>query len=126
MLLITCIGEIGRVGIIQQPSSANQQITALKFKKDIDINYAYYWFIAHRRQLERFANLAVVPIINNDRLKEITFFYPPLAEQKSTAILLVKVDRLRRMRRYARQLGETFLQSVFMDMFVNDLFPVHI
>ena len=30
-LLVTCIGEIGRVGVLSRPSSANQQITALTF-----------------------------------------------------------------------------------------------
>ena len=117
MLLVTCIGDIGRVGIIQQPSSANQQITALKFHQDIDVYYAYYWFKAHRCNLERFANLAVVPILNNDRLKEIEFFYPPLPEQRRIAAILAKADRLRRLRRTARQLGETYLQSVFVEMF---------
>jgi type I restriction enzyme, S subunit len=53
MILITCIGNIGRVGIIQQASSANQQITALKFKDSINIEYAYYWFIAHQPMLEK-------------------------------------------------------------------------
>ncbi len=33
MLLVTCIGDIGRVGILQQPSYSNQQITALKFQR---------------------------------------------------------------------------------------------
>jgi type I restriction enzyme S subunit len=119
MLLVTCIGDIGRVGVLQQPSSANQQITALKFKNDIDVYYAYYWFIAHRGCLERFANLAVVPILNNEGLKEIEFFYPPIPEQRRIADRLAKADRLRRLRRYANQLGETYLQSVFVEMFGN-------
>ena len=38
MLLVTCIGDIGRVGVLQRASSANQQITALKFCDDIDVN----------------------------------------------------------------------------------------
>ncbi len=117
MLLITCIGDIGRVGVLHQPSSANQQITVLKFKNDIDVNYAYYWFIANRVRLERFTNQAIVPILNNEGLKGIEFFYPPLPEQRRIAALLAKADRLRRLRRYADQLGETYLQSVFVEMF---------
>jgi len=41
-LLVTCIGDIGRVGVLQQPSSANQKITGLTFKSEIDVYYAYY------------------------------------------------------------------------------------
>jgi len=116
-LLVTCIGEIGRVGILQQPSSSNQQITAIKFGDDIDENFAYYWFVANRNQLERRANLALVPILNNERLKEIVFSYPPLPEQRRIAARLDKADRLRRTRRYAAQLSDTFLQAVFVRMF---------
>ena len=42
-----------------------------------------------------------------------------MPEQRRIAALLEKVDRLRRTRRYARQLSDTFLQSVFLDMFGN-------
>ncbi len=117
MLLVTCIGDIGRVGILHQPSSSNQQITALKFTDEIDVRYAYYWFITYRNRLERLANQAVVPILNNERLKEVEFFYPPLPEQKRIAAILDKADRLRRLRRYALELGDTYLQSVFLEMF---------
>lgn len=117
MLLITCIGDIGRVGILQVPASSNQQITALKFHDEIDVYYAYYWFIHNQRILEQQASQAVVPILNNDRLGEIEFSYPPLPEQKHIAGILGKADRLCRLRRYARELSDTYLQSVFMEMF---------
>ncbi len=42
---------------------------------------------------------------------------PEWAEQKRIAALLEKADRLRRTRRYARQLSDAFLQSVFLEMF---------
>ncbi len=42
---------------------------------------------------------------------------PSLGEQRRIADLLRRADRLRRMRRYTRQLGETFLQPVFVEMF---------
>ena len=75
--------------------------------------------MAHRKKLALLANQAVVPILNNERLAEIEFFYPPLPEQRHIAAILSKADRLRRLRRYARQLGDTVLQSVFLEMFGN-------
>jgi type I restriction enzyme S subunit len=42
---------------------------------------------------------------------------PLNSEQKRIAAILEKADRLRRTRRYARQLSDTFLQSVFIEMF---------
>ncbi|MEH1890586.1 MAG: restriction endonuclease subunit S [Nostoc sp.] len=46
---------------------------------------------------------------------------PPLEEQKQIATILEKCDRLRRNRRYALQLSDTFLQSVFLETFGNFL-----
>jgi type I restriction enzyme S subunit len=63
------------------------------------------------------ANQAVVPILNNERLSEINFAYPPLTEQKRIASLLARADRLRHLRRTAHELGESLLQSVFLEMF---------
>jgi type I restriction enzyme S subunit len=42
---------------------------------------------------------------------------PPLAEQKRIAAIARKADRLRRTRRYALQLSDTYLQSVFLEIF---------
>lgn len=42
---------------------------------------------------------------------------PPLAEQKRIAAIAQKAARLRRTRRYALQLSNTYLRSVFVEMF---------
>lgn len=57
------------------------------------------------------------PFIRPSDVKEHIVILPPLSEQKRIAALLEKADRLRRTRRYARQLSDTFLQSVFLEMF---------
>jgi type I restriction enzyme S subunit len=116
-LLVTCIGNIGRVGILNQPASSNQQITSLNFKSDIDINFAYYWFLFNQKNIEQLANQAVVPILNNERLQTIEVSYPLVEQQKRIAAILDKADRLRRQRRFAQTLSDSFLQSVFIKMF---------
>jgi type I restriction enzyme, S subunit len=57
------------------------------------------------------------PFIRPSDVKEHIVILPPLSEQKRIAALLEKADRLRRTRHYARQLSDTFLQSVFVEMF---------
>jgi type I restriction enzyme S subunit len=44
----------------------------------------------------------------------------PLAEQKHIAAILNKADRLRRLRRYARELSDGYLGSVFLEMFGDE------
>lgn len=55
--------------------------------------------------------------MNNERLQTIEVSYPLLDEQKRIAAILDKADRLRRQRRYAQTLSDSFLQSVFINMF---------
>jgi restriction endonuclease S subunit len=40
-LLVACIGDIGKLGITSQECSSNQQITGIKPKSDVDVNYLY-------------------------------------------------------------------------------------
>ena len=42
---------------------------------------------------------------------------PPIAEQKRIAAIAQKCDRLRRTRRYTQQLSNSYLRSVFLEMF---------
>ena len=50
-------------------------------------------------------------------LKEIKISLPPIAEQKRIAAIAQKCDRLRRTRRYTQQLSDSYLRSVFLEMF---------
>lgn len=54
-------------------------------------------------------------------LKEETISFPELPEQKRIVEILDKADRLRRLRRYAQELSDTFLQSVLLEMFGDPL-----
>ncbi len=55
--------------------------------------------------------------LNTTILKECTIPLPELPEQQRLAAILEKADRLRQSRRYAQTLSDTFLQSVFLQMF---------
>ena len=50
-------------------------------------------------------------------LQEMFFCIPSLTEQRRIAAILARADRLRRLRRTALQLSESYLQSVFVQMF---------
>jgi len=55
--------------------------------------------------------------VPKEAIAELLLPLPPLSEQKRMVAVLEKADRLRRLRRYALELSDTFLQSVFLDMF---------
>lgn len=116
-LLITCIGNIGRVGISTEESASNQQITAIKPNEDVDVNYLYYWFLKNQKLLSLKANKAVVPILNNRSLKEIPFKYPPLKTQERIAAILDDAAALRDKTAQLLKEYDLLAQSIFLEMF---------
>ena len=60
---------------------------------------------------------ANLPRLDPKLLAEYEIPLPPLTEQKRIASLLARADRLRTLRRTAHDLGESLLQSVFLEMF---------
>ncbi len=116
-ILLTCIGEIRRVGILSNAACTNQQITGLIFTDNISPRFAYYWFLANKRKLLERSNNAVLPILNNAALKEITFDYPPLPIQQQIADTLDKADALRRKDQQLLDKYDELAQAVFYDMF---------
>lgn len=77
-----------------------------------------YLVLALRQaNLNQYASQFGQPLISHSRLENVELLIPPLDEQKRIATILSKADRLRRLRRYACELSEGYLQSVFLEMF---------
>lgn len=68
-------------------------------------------------RLTRMATGAGYPAVSDDDILDCEIPLPPLLEQQRIAAILDRADRLRRTRRYAAQLSESFLQAVFVRMF---------
>jgi type I restriction enzyme S subunit len=86
-------------------------------KKDSRLLDEYLVYILRSANLNQYASQSGQPLISEGRLENVKIPLPPLPEQKRIAAILEKCDRLRRTRRYSLQLSETFLQSVFLEMF---------
>ena len=71
----------------------------------------------------RWASLRVsganLPRLDPGTMEEFTFRLPTLPEQRRIAGLLEQADRLRRTRRYALELSDTFLPATFKSLFGN-------
>lgn len=92
LLLVGIGATIGKVGIIKYDASSNQQITALSFKKDINPDYAYYWFRNLKEYIINMSSSATMPIINQKEIKNLPFKYPnSLPEQQR---IVAKLDGL--------------------------------
>src|SRR5260370_3534458 len=85
----------------------------------LDPSYLFYFLqtealVSH---LTRIANGASYPAISDDDVLDAPIPLPDLAKQKRTAAILERADRLRRLRRFAVELGSTILLAEFLEMF---------
>jgi type I restriction enzyme S subunit len=94
--LICCIGTIGKVGIVDECVSTNQQITAAEFSGSD--RFFYLVTCAARTEFEITATGNVLKILNTERLGEVKYPVPPLVEQTAIATFLdretTKIDAL--------------------------------
>ncbi|MBX2891792.1 MAG: restriction endonuclease subunit S [Saprospiraceae bacterium] len=82
ILLISIGGTIGKVGILKEPASSNQQITGIKFNESVLPEYGCYWLKKSKAEIINRAAQATLPIINQKKIAEIEIAIPPLSEQR--------------------------------------------
>ena len=97
---------------------AGSTITILKPVSD-KIHTPFFGFFLYSKfdLLQANCTGATIPHINRNYLERLEVNYPTFLEQKRIAVILGKADRLRGLRRYARELSDSHLQSVFLQMF---------
>ncbi len=116
-ILLSCIGDIGKVGILATQGTSNQQITGLITKGNIYPEYLYYYLMHNKSKLESLANKAVVAILNNERLRELEVVLPPLPIQKRIAEILDAADALKRKDQELLKKYDELAQAIFIEMF---------
>lgn len=120
-IIMPMIGTIGSPVIVDTDKEFSIKNVALfKFaNSQVLSNYFYYLLQSPIIAYQLTANTQGVTqqFVSLGTLRDLQIPLPPLAEQKRIAAILEKCDRLRRTRRYALQLSDTFLQSVFLEMF---------
>ena len=125
-ILVSCIGNLGKIGLNTVPVAFNQQINAIL----PDESKALPWFMFYqglsatfRDQLESQASGTTVSIVNKSKFNHIEIVLPPLPEQQRiVAILDEAFDGIataranaEQNRQNARALFESHLQSVFTE-----------
>ncbi|MBM3145020.1 MAG: hypothetical protein FJ010_08630 [Chloroflexi bacterium] len=123
VLVATVRPNLNGVAIV--PPEHDNQIASTGFcvlrsdTEQLDPNYLFYFtqtetFVSHLTELSTGAGY---PAVSDEDILDTRIPLPPLTEQKRIASLLARADRLRALRRTAHELGESLLQSVFLEMF---------
>jgi len=116
-ILISVRAPVGPTNVNVVKSCIGRGLSAIRCSEQIDRVYLLYFLRFYEPNLAQMGKGSTFEAINRDDLESVRVPLPAIAEQKRVASLLGKADRLRRTRRYARELSESYLQSLFLEMF---------
>ena len=116
-VLTTCIGIIGKVGILKVEAICNQQINAIIPNNNIISKFLAYSIFYRKKYLQHIANAPVVPIINKKGFSEIPIAIPPMEEQERIVAELDCLSGVIEKKRQQLKEYDALAQSIFYDMF---------
>lgn len=117
-VLVTCIGIIGKVAILEKNSAFNQQINAIiPYKDKVLSNYLAYNLFYRKNYMQQKANAPVVPIINKTQFEDLEITFHSLEEQKKIANTLDKVTNLIELKKKQLEKLDIFSKALFVEMF---------
>lgn len=117
-VLVTCIGIVGKVGILEIEATCNQQINAIVPNNQVNSNYVAFSILAKRRIIESIAHAPVVPIINKGTFSQLSIPLPPLSLQQSFASKIEAIERQKNLFQQSITETETLFNSR-MDYYFN-------
>ena len=134
-ILVSCIGNLGKVGLNAVPVAFNQQINAILPDEDKAIaDFIFYQVLSgsFKSQLEALASGTTVPIVNKSKFNTIEIVLPPLPEQQRIVGILdeafegiatAKANAEKNLQN-ARALFDSHLHSVFSQRGDSPIVPI--
>jgi type I restriction enzyme, S subunit len=111
-------GSIGKLGIAEISCATNQAMAYCKCDPSkVDTKFLFFQLLQERARFLRAGRGGTQQNISQEFLKDYEIDLPSLSEQKRIARLLEQADRLRRTRRYALELSDSFLPAAFLELF---------
>lgn len=126
-ILISCIGNLGKVGINIKPVAFNQQINAIIPNKIVNPLFLFYQAqsIFFKNQLEEKSSATTISIVNKTSFESIYVYIPPLETQQAIVnkieSLFDEIDEgVGRLKTAARQIQQ-YRQSLLKNAFNGEL-----
>jgi len=126
-VLVSCIGNLGKIGILARNGSCNQQINALLPSADLLPRFTYWWAHTIRSWLEENASATTVSIINKGRFSLAPISVPCMEEQaeivRRIEAAFARIDRLTEEASRAAHLLDRLDERLLAKAFRGELVP---
>jgi type I restriction enzyme S subunit len=116
-ILFSSRAPIGHCAITAYPACTNQGFKNIIPNKRLDPVYGYFALKFLTPTIVALGRGATFAEINKELFESVQVPYRALPEQRRIAERLEQADRLRRTRRYALELTDTFLPVAFLELF---------
>ncbi len=116
-ILFSSRAPIGHCAVTTFPLCTNQGFKNIVPNKRLDPLYGYFALKFITPSIIAKGRGATFAEVTKDMMEEVQIPYCDLPEQQRIAELLEQADRLRRTRRYALELSDTFLPAAFLELF---------
>ena len=118
VVLVTCIGSIGKICLTGRECAFNQQINAIIPNDKVLPEYLAYCIYYNRPGLIELANAPVVPIINKRQFENFSVnIEENIGQQGSIVTILKAVDRLIYYRHKQLQKLDELVKARFVELF---------
>ena len=118
-ILVTCIGSIGKIGIVSDGEYAfNQQINAIVPNEKVHPKYLAYNLLFNKARLGSMANAPIVPIINKNQFSSFTIkIENDIRKQGEIVKRLDKINEIIKYRQKELSELDTLIKARFVEMF---------
>lgn len=120
-ILFSSRAPIGYSAVTAYPLCTNQGFKSIIPNEKLDPIYGFFALKYFTPMIVSRGRGATFAEINKELFGDFEIPVPLLPEQQRIAIILDKADRIRRLRRYALELGDSYLQSIFLELFGNPM-----
>lgn len=121
-VLLSSRAPIGHVAINTVPMATNQGFKSLvPCVELLDAKFLYHWLRSRTAYLQGLGNGATFKEVSKATVSRVEIPLPPLAEQRRIAAILDHADALRAKRRQVITHLDQLAQSIFVDMFGDNV-----
>jgi len=92
-VLLTCVGDLGRVSIAGNDCVINQQLHSYQPGENINNTYLMYFLSYQKPYMYKYATQTTVPYMNKTTCNNLPVFIPPLKLQEVFAQKIVTIDK---------------------------------